>query len=179
MPDYSQTVIYKIVCKDKAITDFYVGHTTDLTRRENTHLSRSSGTNEWCYTKLYEFIRANGGWTNFEMQILDHFINCQSKEEAITMEEEWIKKLNPPLNTYAAKQTPEELREAKNAWKRTSERHHEYSREYSKNMSQQKRDAKNAAARERRANRTPEQIEADRQADLIRRPRKRGSEATV
>jgi len=179
MTDYSQTVIYKIVCKDKTITDFYVGHTTNLKRRENIHLSRSCGTNDNCYSHLYNFIRENGGWTNFEMMILDHYPNCQSKEEALILEEEWIKKLNPPLNTHAAKQTPEELREKKNAWKRASERHHEYAREYSKNITQEQRDAKNALARERRANRTPEQIAADQEADKIRRPRKVVSEANV
>jgi hypothetical protein len=113
------------------------------------------------------------------MQILEHYPNCQSKEEATTLEEDWIKKLNPSLNTYAAKQTPEELRETKNARKRASERHHEYAREYSKNRTQEQRDAKNALARERRANRTPEQISVDQEADKIRRPRKVVSEANV
>ena len=35
--DYSKTIIYKIVCNDTNITDCYVGHTTDFTRRKQLH----------------------------------------------------------------------------------------------------------------------------------------------
>ena len=35
--DYSKTVIYKIVCKDLNITELYVVHTTDFTRRKCEH----------------------------------------------------------------------------------------------------------------------------------------------
>ena len=35
--DYSKTIIYKIVCNDTNITDCYVGHTTDITRRKAHH----------------------------------------------------------------------------------------------------------------------------------------------
>jgi len=33
--DYSQTIIYKICCKDPNITDIYIGHTSNL-YKENT-----------------------------------------------------------------------------------------------------------------------------------------------
>jgi hypothetical protein len=32
--DYSKCVMYKIVCNDLEITDIYVGHTTNFTRRK-------------------------------------------------------------------------------------------------------------------------------------------------
>ena len=35
--DYSNTMFYKIVCKDLDIKDFYVGHTTDFKTRKNCH----------------------------------------------------------------------------------------------------------------------------------------------
>ena len=35
--DYSKTHFYKIVCKDTSITDCYVGHTTDFTKRQWQH----------------------------------------------------------------------------------------------------------------------------------------------
>ena len=35
--DYSNTIIYKISCKDTSITDIYVGHTTNFIQRKHTH----------------------------------------------------------------------------------------------------------------------------------------------
>jgi predicted GIY-YIG superfamily endonuclease len=35
--DYSNTIIYKIYCKDETITDVYVGYTTNFTQRKYSH----------------------------------------------------------------------------------------------------------------------------------------------
>ena len=35
--DYSNTYFYKIVCKDLNVTDCYVGHTLNFTKRKCTH----------------------------------------------------------------------------------------------------------------------------------------------
>ncbi len=35
--DYSKTIIYRIVCKDLSITECYVGHTTNFTKRKCQH----------------------------------------------------------------------------------------------------------------------------------------------
>ena len=35
--DYSNTIIYKIVCKDQNIKDIYVGHTTNFVQRKHAH----------------------------------------------------------------------------------------------------------------------------------------------
>ena len=37
--DYSKTVIYKIVCNDLSITDCYLGHITNFTKRKGQHKS--------------------------------------------------------------------------------------------------------------------------------------------
>ena len=37
MPEYANTIIYKIVCNDLNITDCYVGHTTNFTKRKQQH----------------------------------------------------------------------------------------------------------------------------------------------
>jgi len=34
---YKNTVIYKIYCKDANINDFYIGHTTNSTKRKHQH----------------------------------------------------------------------------------------------------------------------------------------------
>ena len=63
--DYSNTHFYKIVCKDTNMTDCYVGHTTDFTKRKYKHKGLCNNTNIRNYTiPLYQFIRANGGFNN-------------------------------------------------------------------------------------------------------------------
>jgi predicted GIY-YIG superfamily endonuclease len=50
---YENTVIYKIVCNDLTITEIYVGHTTNFTKRKYKHKHD-------CKTKMnkkYVFIR--------------------------------------------------------------------------------------------------------------------------
>lgn len=157
MPDYSNTHIYKIVCKDKTITDCYVGHTTNLKLRQTNHRDKCNPNHCKSGIKLYMFIREHGGWSNWEIQIIDHYPTCENKSQATIREQEWIEKINPTLNDRKATATAEELREQKNAWKRQSERHHEYAREYSKNISREKKDEKNAKQRARFAAMTAEE----------------------
>ena len=38
--DYDKTIIYRIVCKNTLITDCYIGHTTNFTKRICEHKSR-------------------------------------------------------------------------------------------------------------------------------------------
>ena len=35
--DYSNTIIYKIRCKDINVSDIYIGHTTNFVKRKNQH----------------------------------------------------------------------------------------------------------------------------------------------
>ena len=35
--DYSNTIIYKIFCKDETVNDVYVGHTTNFIQRKYAH----------------------------------------------------------------------------------------------------------------------------------------------
>ena len=58
--NYSNTVIYKIVCKDLNIKDLYVGSTTDFIRRKSMH--KFNCNKNACNYKIYEIIRKNGGW---------------------------------------------------------------------------------------------------------------------
>ena len=53
--DYSNTIIYKIYCKDSSIYDFYVGHTTNFIKRKSLHKSSCSNKNN--KLKIYEIIR--------------------------------------------------------------------------------------------------------------------------
>ena len=61
--DYSKTIIYKLCCKDVNITDEYVGGTTNFYGRKGNHKGKCNNSN----TRVYKFIRENGGWDNWEM----------------------------------------------------------------------------------------------------------------
>jgi hypothetical protein len=96
--NYSKTYIYKLVSKDPTITDIYVGHTTDLTTRKNKHKSTCNNPNGERYNLyIYQFIRENGGWENWEMIIIE-CINCIDGNEARTHERRWFDILGATLN---------------------------------------------------------------------------------
>jgi hypothetical protein len=93
--DFSNTIIYKICCKDINIKDIYVGHTTNFTKRKNQH--KTLVNDESCKRKVYECIRENGGWNNWSMiQIEDY--QCKNKREAEMRERYWIETLQASLN---------------------------------------------------------------------------------
>ena len=54
MVDYSNTIIYKIYCKDECITDIYVGHTTNFIQRKSGH--KAACNNEKNDLKIYKII---------------------------------------------------------------------------------------------------------------------------
>jgi hypothetical protein len=86
-------VMYKISCKDQMITDIYVGQTRKFERRKFYH-ERDSETSS---LKLYECIRKNGGWSNWDMVILCEY-SCNFIE-SIQIEWFWWNKLGATLNT--------------------------------------------------------------------------------
>jgi hypothetical protein len=97
--DYSNSVIYKIQCKNLLITDFYVGSTTNFIKRKYSHKCRCYNTNDRCYNvKLYTFIRNNGGWDNWDMLELVKLENIKDSKELFKYECEYYNKLKPSLN---------------------------------------------------------------------------------
>ena len=96
--DYSNTIIYKIICKDPLITDAYVGHTTNFVQRKYAHKQACNNIKSLCYNlKLYKTIRENGNWCNWEMTIVN-FYNCKDHLEARQKEQEYFISLNATLN---------------------------------------------------------------------------------
>jgi hypothetical protein len=97
--DYSNTIIYKITCKNKDIADVYVGHTTNFVQRKHAHKQgciNNKSANHNC--KLYEVIRANGGWANWHMEIIN-FFNCADHYAARKKEQEYFIELKATLNS--------------------------------------------------------------------------------
>ena len=133
--DYSKTHFYKIVCKDLNITDCYVGHTTDFAKRKYQHSHTSNNKNNKKYNiLLYDFIRRNGHWENFEM-ILINTEFCENNLEARKRERFYKEQLNASLNTHLPFTTIQEYKEKMDIWKKeykkeNSEKLSNYSKEY-------------------------------------------------
>lgn len=97
--DYSNTIIYKIYCKNPDIKHIYVGHTTNFVQRKHGHKQCCANAKTDNYSsKLYKTIRNNGGWDNWTMEILN-FFNCADHYEARKKEQEYFILLNADLNS--------------------------------------------------------------------------------
>ena len=152
--DYSNTIIYKLCCKNTLIDDIYIGHTTHFINRKNQHKTSCHNINDKKYNQyVYKFIRENGGWNNWSMiQIQEH--NCKNKREAEATEHFWIENLGAKLNSnkpYAmCKEEPqlykqcwyEEkkdyiLQKAKDNYEENKEEKNEYQKQYAQENKEQ------------------------------------------
>jgi hypothetical protein len=99
MPEYSNTIIYKIVCNDLTITDCYVGHTTNFTKRKHQHKENCNMTTSKHYNyKIYTTIRSIGGWINWSIIEIEKF-PCLDANEARARERHWYELNNSTLNS--------------------------------------------------------------------------------
>jgi len=106
------SVIYKIYCKDENIKDCYIGSTNDLHKRKIIHKSDCNNLSCKSYNlKVYQFIRANGGFENFDFQILEQFENIMTKKDLFKIEGQYINNNNCTLNSYVAGRTSKDYKE--------------------------------------------------------------------
>jgi hypothetical protein len=90
--------IYKLCCSDITITDTYVGSTKNFAVRKNNHKSNCKNELSAKYNiRVYQFIRENGGWDNWDMIEIE-IIYVDSKKEAERRERYWIETLQATLN---------------------------------------------------------------------------------
>jgi hypothetical protein len=106
--NHLNTIMYKLVCKNPEITDCYAGKTTDFTRRKSLHKHVcNTPTHKGYEINVYQFIRANGGWDNWDMIQIE-------KYEAVDMldsrarERYWIETLQAKLNKVIPTRTIQE-----------------------------------------------------------------------
>ena len=112
--DFSKTIIYKIVCNDSNITDCYVGHTTEFTKRKNNHKSNCNNENSNKYNlNVYEFIRINSGWDNWSMIEIEKY-PCNDNNESCARERYWLETLKANLNMNIPSRTNKEYKEFNN-----------------------------------------------------------------
>jgi hypothetical protein len=67
--------------------------------------------------KLYQTIRANGGWDNWAMKPLEEYSTCESKIQQTIREQYWIEQLKPELNCYKAHREGENEYEKQKFWR--------------------------------------------------------------
>jgi hypothetical protein len=109
--DYKQTIIYKLCCKNISITEIYVGHTTNFTKRKNCHSSSCNNEKQKEYNyPVYQFIRENGGWDNWTMILIEEY-SCDNKLQASQRERYWLETLNATLNNRIPSRTQQEYYE--------------------------------------------------------------------
>ena len=111
--NYDRIYFYKLCCKDVAITDMYVGSTSNFTKRKQNHKKCCYQESNKGYNRLvYRFIRDHGGWDNWEMVLIED-AKCDNKLHMLKKEREYVEQLHATLN----KQIP-------------SRSEHEYNKQY-------------------------------------------------
>ena len=95
---YQNGSIYKLCCKDPAITDCYVGSTCAFRNRKYAHKTCCNNENDKAYNRnVYQFIRDHGGWDNWEMIEIKK-VNCETKRELEKEERAVLELLGGTLN---------------------------------------------------------------------------------
>lgn len=95
MPNYSTSVLYKISYNNII---YYIGSTTNFNVRRNSHKKCCNNSKYKDYNQpLYVFIRANGGWNSWSMEIIENF-PCKNKNELLIKETYWYDMYAPQLN---------------------------------------------------------------------------------
>jgi len=90
--------IYQIVCKNESIKETYIGSTVNLKDRISKHKYDCNNPNSKSYNaKVYQFMRLNGGFTNFKFIVLKEK-ECVDNYEAHRIEQQYITELKSGLN---------------------------------------------------------------------------------
>ena len=141
--DFSKEMLfYMIKCNDESVDGIYIGSTFDFTKRKSAHKSCCNNEKDPHYHfKIYQTIRANGGWDNYNINVIDRKVVID-KLEARQHEQTLIEKHAAKLNSIKAfgnnkeyvKEYYETHTEEINAKHREyDETHKEQRKEYNKN----------------------------------------------
>ena len=101
--------MYKLVCKDLNVKDIYVGSTTNFIERKARHRNNCKNPSNQTYNiKVYQMIRNNGGWDNWDMIQIEAF-PCENGNEARARERYWYETLQASMNSRIPFRSHEEL----------------------------------------------------------------------
>jgi len=112
-------IIYEISCLDKNITDVYIGSTQNFRSRKYQHKNYCNNENNKEHNfHIYNIIRENGGWENWNMHPIEE-VECETIIQAHIREQYWVQLKQSTLNSYNAfisaegiKQQQKEYRDA-------------------------------------------------------------------
>ena len=146
MPIYQNGVIYKLChCNDLENESIYVGSTTNFRTRKNRHKNRCNNIKDKSYNfTVYQFIRDNGGWDEWQMIPIEVF-PCNDKKELEARERYHIELLKSKLNKKIPGRTKKEYNEDnKEHLKKIKKEYQEgyYKNYYETNKQQMKEKAK-------------------------------------
>jgi hypothetical protein len=141
--NYKNTIIYKIVCNDLNITNSYVGHTTNFTKRKHQHHYNCCNENSKSYNLLvYQKIRSNGNWENWSMIEVEKY-SCDDVNEALSRERYWLEILKADLNKLIPTRTSKEFyKDNKEYWNQyqKTDKQKAYQKEYYKSIKEKKQE---------------------------------------
>lgn len=98
-------VIYVIIHTTKNIS--YIGSTTNYEQRMSNH---KTNYNKCRDCLIYNIMRNEGGWENFDKFIIEECDDNITKTDLKHLEQEYIKLLNPLMNTKKAYLSIEDLK---------------------------------------------------------------------
>lgn len=111
-------VMYEIRPLDQTKTFSYIGSTINFTRRKCEHKNVCYNNKKREYnTPLYQYIRDNGGWEEFEMVPIEEY-SCDTTIQAKIREQHWIeerKQSKKLMNTVSAYVDTKEYNRIRNA----------------------------------------------------------------
>ena len=112
-PNYSKSGIYKLVCDNPLIKEIYIGSSTNTKQRENKHKSDCNNEkNKKHYNlRVYTFIRANGGWNNWKLVIIEENFPCENASQMRAKERYHYDLLKPQLNMVRPLITKQEIKD--------------------------------------------------------------------
>ena len=77
--DYTNTIIYEFKCKDPRVKFEEIGATTNL---KNIKYRIRKAFTEGKETEINKQIADNGGFDNWEINVLEYYKNCSSKTDS-------------------------------------------------------------------------------------------------
>ena len=111
MPIYQNSIIYKLChCNDLENENIYIGSTSNFRTRKRRHKLRTTNKDTHGYNVfVYQFIRDNGGWDEWQMIPIEVF-PCNDKKELEVRERHHIELLKPKLNQVIPTRTQKEYK---------------------------------------------------------------------
>ena len=102
-------IVYKLRCKDDNVKEFYIGSSMNIKDRMIKHKSSCDNPKDKAYNyKVYIFIRANGGYQNWNYDILEE-CEVEDKDDLVfNYERKYILELDPQLNMIIVGRTIKE-----------------------------------------------------------------------